>query len=191
MTCSPEANAPRPTAPARNVAWGFVPSLIVAAAVLTGVGWLLETRIPAEIEEYPSICALAHKIIAEGLAQAVEPGVTTTADLEWWYRERVRELKLRTWFQPMVSVQRAGQDQDGSFATDPGETIICRGDLIHLDFGIEYLGLHTDTQHHAYVLGEGESEAPEGLSRGLEIGNRLFELPGLVVQNTTQMVTPG
>ncbi len=46
------------------------------------------------------------------------------------------------------------------------------GDLVHVDFGISYLGLNTDTQQHAYVLKPGESEAPAGLRAGLAAVNR-------------------
>lgn len=141
------------------------------------IGWL-ETRTAEEMEVYSSICAIAHQIIAEGLsAQAVQPGVTTTADLEWWYRERIAQLKLATWFHPSVSIQRRTENQsDDSFASRPQSMTIRRGDLLHVDFGIEYLGLHTDTQQHAYVLKAGEDDAPAGLKRALTMGNRLQDI---------------
>ncbi len=141
------------------------------------IGWL-ETRIEEEMEVYSSICAIAHAIIAQGLSEAVvQPGRTTTVDLEWWFRERIAELKLGTWFHPSVSVQRADQDDSrASFASRPGVQTIHRGDLIHVDFGITYLGLNTDTQQHAYVLKSGETEAPAGLRRALAIGNRLQDI---------------
>jgi Xaa-Pro aminopeptidase len=141
------------------------------------IGWL-ERRIPDEMVVYPTICRIAHRIIAEGVSdRAIQPGVTTTDDLEWWYRERIRELKLATWFHPSVSVQRAEEEEHtGSFASRPQTKIIQRGDLIHVDFGITYLGLNTDTQQHAYVLRRGESDAPEGLKRALAIGNRLQDI---------------
>ena len=141
------------------------------------IGWL-ETRTPAEMEVYPAICRIAHRIIAEGLSdRVVQPGVTTTADVEWWYRERIRELKLVTWFHPSVSLQRSGeQGHTGTFASVQDERVIRRGDLLHVDFGITYLGLNTDTQQHAYVLRTGEGEAPDGLMRGLVLGNRMQDI---------------
>lgn len=141
------------------------------------IGWL-ETRIPEEIAVYPSICRIAHRIIAEGLSDAViQPGVTTTEDVEWWYRERVRELKLVSWFHPSVSVQHAeAPGRSGSFASRPESRIIQRGDLVHVDFGITYLGLNTDTQQHAYVLRFGETDAPDGLKQALKQGNRLQDI---------------
>jgi Xaa-Pro aminopeptidase len=54
--------------------------------------------------------------------------------------------------------------------------VIRPGDLLHVDFGITYLRLHTDTQQHAYVLRPGERDAPAGLQRGLRVANRLQDL---------------
>ena len=141
------------------------------------IGWL-ETRIPEEMDAYAAICRMAHRIIAEGLSdRVIQPGFTTTEDVQWWYRERIRELKLSTWFHPSVSVQRAeGPGTTGTFAARPGPQIIRRGDLIHVDFGITYLGLNTDTQQHAYVLRPGETDAPAGLKRALRLGNRLQDI---------------
>jgi Xaa-Pro aminopeptidase len=124
---------------------------------------------------YPRIVRIARTIIREGLsARAIQPGVTTTADVEWWYRDRIRELGLGTWFHPSVDVQRAESGGRGDdFSSRPGEQVILPGDLLHVDFGITYLRLNTDTQQHAYVLRPGETEAPEGLKRALATGNRL------------------
>ncbi len=141
------------------------------------IGWL-ERRIPEEMAVYPAICRIAHRILAEGLSDAViQPGVTTTEDVQWWYRERIRNLNLVTWFHPSVSVQRASDpEHTGSFASRPGETVIQPGDLLHVDFGINYLGLNTDTQQHAYVLRPGERSAPQGIVEALRAGNRLQDI---------------
>ncbi len=141
------------------------------------VGWL-ETRIPEELEVYPNICGLAHEIIREGLSnRVVQPGFTTTAEVEWWYRERVRDLGLDTWFHPTVSIQRAEEGESReSFASRPESQVIHRGDLLHVDFGITYLGLNTDTQQHAYVLRPGEDGAPAGLRQALARGNQLQDI---------------
>ena len=104
-------------------------------------------------------------------------------NLSWWYRERIRELKLQTWFQPGVSVQRRegamfGGDsgEQGDFSSRPPPDVIMPGDLLHVDFGITYLRLNTDTQMHAYVLRHGETAAPAGLSEALSTGNRLQDI---------------
>ncbi|NBC17669.1 MAG: M24 family metallopeptidase, partial [Bacteroidetes bacterium] len=96
-----------------------------------------------------------------------------------WYRDRIRDLTLTTWFHPTVSVQRNETGGDGmreTFASRPDTDVIQPGDLLHVDFGITYLGLNTDTQQHAYVLRPDETEAPEGLRDGLAVGNRLQDI---------------
>lgn len=147
----------------------------LVSAEKLAIGWL-ETRTKEELAFYPSLVALAHQIIAEGFA-AVRPGATTTEDLEWWYRERIDELRLDTWFHPTVDVQRSGAVEPAAqFARRRGVETIRPGDLVHLDFGITYLRLNTDTQQLAYVLRPDEVEPPAGLVRALAVGNRLQDL---------------
>jgi Xaa-Pro aminopeptidase len=142
----------------------------VVSAEAAAIGWL-ETRTAAEMTVYRQICRMAHEIIAEGLSEAaVQPGVSTTDDLAWWYRERVRGLGLAAWFHPSVSVQRPVD------AADPQSSVIRPGDLLHVDFGITYLRLNTDTQQHAYVLAPGETDAPAALREALATGNRLQDI---------------
>jgi Xaa-Pro aminopeptidase len=140
------------------------------------VRWL-ETRTPAEQAVYPQVVRLARSIISTGLSEAViQPGVTTTADVQWWYRSRIRELNLTAWFHPTVSIQRPDATTDGDFSSSAGAQVIRPGDLLHIDLGITYLRLHTDTQQHAYVLRPGETEAPDGLQHGLRVANRAQDL---------------
>jgi Xaa-Pro aminopeptidase len=141
-----------------------------------GVGWL-ETRTERERTLYHHVVRIARSIIAEGLSERViTPGVTTTEDVQWYYRDRIRALGLLAWFHPSVSVQRPGGGRDGDFSAREGASVIVPGDLLHVDFGITYLRLNTDTQQHAYVLRPGETEAPEGLRRALATGNRLQDV---------------
>jgi Xaa-Pro aminopeptidase len=149
----------------------------VSSGERLAVGWL-ETRIPEEMEVYPTLCRIAHEIIAEGLSnKVIQPGHTTTSDVEWWFRERIRELRLTTWFHTSVSIQRHDpSSSERSFAERPETMVIHRGDLLHVDFGISYLGLNTDTQQHAYVLKPGEEDGPEGLRKALAEGNRLQDI---------------
>ena len=149
----------------------------VTGAEELAVGWL-ETRTESEMRIYPTIMRMARQILEEGLSEAViTPGVTTTEDVEWWYRDRIRERGLVTWFHPSVDVQRPeAEERDDDFSAREGPSVILPGDLLHVDFGITYLRLNTDTQMHAYVLKPGETEAPRGLRRAFELGNRLQDI---------------
>lgn len=137
------------------------------------VGWL-ERRSPMELSTYRHICGIAHDVIREFFSnKVITPDITTTEDVVWWIREKFRELRLDTWFQPSISIQRresAGAKQSENIS------IIRRGDLLHCDVGIKYLGLCTDMQWQAYVCRIGEEEAPEGLKEALRRANRVGEV---------------
>jgi Xaa-Pro aminopeptidase len=105
-------------------------------------------------------------------SDVVSPGKTRTSDLVWWWRERVNDLGLGTWFQPSVDVQRKGATEE-QLGDDP---VIQAGDLLHCDVGITVARLNTDTQHLAYVLAPGETDAPEGLRRALASANALQDI---------------
>lgn len=138
------------------------------------IGWL-ETRTASEMAAYPHIVRIAHSIIAEAFSEkAITPGVTTTDDVRWFMRQRVADLGLATWFHPSVNIQRPEQEvfEIAKMNIDSGN-VIMPGDFLHLDFGITYLRLNTDTQHHAYVLKPGETEVPKGLRDGLKAANKV------------------
>ncbi|WP_411819601.1 M24 family metallopeptidase [Hyphococcus formosus] len=139
----------------------------VVSAYPLAVGWL-ETRTPSEMERYQEMVRVAHAIIGEGFSgKVVKPGVTTNEDLVWWYRQRVNDLGLGSWFHPSVEVTRKGVE--GVMRGKPA--VIEKGDMLRVDFGIVYNGYSTDTQHVAYVLRDGEIDAPEGLKAGLAANN--------------------
>ncbi|MEP1093637.1 MAG: M24 family metallopeptidase [Cyclobacteriaceae bacterium] len=151
----------------------------VTGAENVAIGWL-ETRTASEMAVYPNIVRMAHQIIAEGFSEKViQPGITTTDEVVWWYRDRIRELGFTTWFHPSVSIQRKDPESFEhlrAFSERPNEQIIIAGDLLHVDFGITYLRLNTDTQQHAYVLKPGESQAPSFLAEAFKKGNRVQDI---------------
>ena len=151
----------------------------VTNAQNVAIGWL-ETRTESEMAVYPHIVRIAKQIIAEGFSEKViQPGVTTTDDVVWWYRDRIRELKLSTWFHPSVSIQRKDPESFEhlrAFSDRPENQVILPGDLLHVDLGITYLRLNTDTQQHAYILKPGESDAPGFLKNAFAAGNRAQDI---------------
>ncbi|MFZ2053060.1 MAG: M24 family metallopeptidase [Candidatus Aminicenantales bacterium] len=136
------------------------------------IGWL-ETRSPQEMTVYRHICGIAHDIIGEFFSnRVITPDVTTTDDVVWWIRQRYTALGLETWFQPSISIQR--DKREAPKYSD--RNVIRRGDLLHCDVGITYLGLCTDMQLQAYVCKIGETDAPEGLKEALRRANRLADI---------------
>jgi Xaa-Pro aminopeptidase len=143
------------------------------------IAWL-ETRSEMEMQVYPDLIALGHQVIAEAFSnQVVKPGVTTTNDIVWWLREKVLDLRLQTWFHPSVSLQRSSNetfDHLQAFSEHAKTQIIMPGDLLHMDFGLTYLRLHSDQQQHAYVLKANETDAPDYLKKALASANRLQDI---------------
>ncbi len=137
------------------------------------VGWF-ETRSPEELSLYRQIAGISHGLIREFFSnRVITPDVTTTEDVVWWIRQRITDLGLETWFQPSISIRRSPADEA---KYGHGDRTIRRGDLLHCDIGIRYLGLCTDMQHNAYVLRLGEEDAPAGLKELLRKANRVQEI---------------
>jgi Xaa-Pro aminopeptidase len=119
---------------------------------------------------------ISHSLIARAFSnEVITPGKTTTADVEWWLRQRVNDLGLGEWFPPTVTVQRRGLRRDPVVAARSA-MVIERGDHLHVDFGIHAIGLATDTQHVGYVLREGEKAPPDGFVKALANSNGLQDL---------------
>ena len=134
---------------------------------------LIAARLPGEEAFFRRMQELVWSLTAEMFSsRVITPGTTRTSDLVWWWRQRVNDLGLATWFQPSVDVQRQGQT-DAQLGADP---VIQHGDVLHCDVGITVARLNTDTQHLAYVLRPGETEAPEGLRRALANANKLQDI---------------
>lgn len=151
----------------------------VVSAESLAVNWL-ETRTDREMVVYPQLVSITHKIIEEGFSEKViTPGITTTDDVVWWFRQKIKDLGLDTWFHPSVSVQRSDSlsfEHLRSFSDRPKDDIIQPGDLLHVDFGITYLRLNTDCQQHAYVLRPGETGAPASIRNAFKKANRLQDI---------------
>jgi Xaa-Pro aminopeptidase len=147
-------------------------SVRLVSAEPLAVGWL-ERRTRDELAAYPALVAMGHALIARAFSrEVITPDETTTEDVMWWMRQTMHDHGLRAWFQPNCAIQAPGQRYDEH---EPRHVIL-PGDLLWCDVGFAALGLCTDQQQHAYVLREGEREAPEGLRAALAAGNRLQDI---------------
>ena len=147
----------------------------------------LEKRSPEEISAFHYATRIAHDVIAEAFSnRAVIPDVTTTDELNWWIRQRYRDLGLMTSDHPTITLQRC--DANLEKFDDPPEyfregrtsngvnVVVRRGDVISCDTDLFLLGLVTDSHQHAYVLKERETDVPEALEVALRKVNRIQDL---------------
>lgn len=152
----------------------------LVAASQVGVEYVA-TMPKSRLGWYRKLQESAWAVISEGFSrEAITPGVTSTEDLEWWFREKLQYHNYSTWFHPSVTILPGGITPNMTMEMAPTtqQQTIQYGDLLHVDFGLTALGLNTDTQHLAYVLPPGDSEGdiPKGLLEGLEKGNRLQDI---------------
>ena len=137
----------------------------------------MDTRLPDELEHYRTAVALTDLITQRAFSnEVITPGKTTVGEVRYWWVQQMNNNGLDTWFYPDLRVQRKNQEtgKTQQFLSVAEEaTVIQRGDVIHIDCGLNYMGLSTDWQKMGYVLREGEKEVPAGLQRALTNTNRL------------------
>ena len=136
-----------------------------------------DTRLPDELPYYRTAVQLTETLARRALSsEVITPGRTTVGDVRRWLYDALWHHGVGTWFQPDLRVQRAGAagaTSRGFLAVAPEALVIARGDVVHLDFGLTYMGLSTDWQKMAYVLREGETDVPAGLKAAMRHTNTL------------------
>ena len=134
---------------------------------------LIASRLPEEESFFETMTALVWQMTQTMFSdKVIVTGTTRASDLVWWWRQRTNDQGLGTWFQPSIEVQRKGATPR-DLGDDP---IVQPGDVLHCDVGITVARLNTDTQHMAYVLRPGETEAPAGLAKALANANAMQDI---------------
>jgi Xaa-Pro aminopeptidase len=118
------------------------------------------TRTAIEIATFAEAGEISREIAERAFSnEVVTPGVTTLEDVAWWMSDQLLARGLESSFD-MPSVYVTGPE--GIVATS-SDRIIRRGDLLMIDWGVGFLDFYTDMKRIAYVLGDGETEAPAGI----------------------------
>ena len=137
----------------------------------------MDTRLPDELEHYRKAVELTDIITRRAFSnEVIAPGKTTVGDVRYWWLQQMNKKGLDTWFHPDLRIQRRNQamEKTQQFLRVADESeVIQRGDVIHIDCGLNYLGLSTDWQKMGYVLRNGEKDVPEGLKRAFSNTLRL------------------
>ncbi len=133
---------------------------------------LWNRKVPAEIQLIEKSARKSAEITDEALSKVV-PGVTTARGIFNYIRERIKEEGMGpAWNQascPGVSV--------GAFRVGPPplDKVVERGDLIVINGGYLLEGHMSDLNKVAYVLKEGETDAPEDIKRIFAVGVKAIQ----------------
>jgi Xaa-Pro aminopeptidase len=118
---------------------------------------LLGRKLPQEIAALEAAIIGTQQVLHEALtSDHVKPGVTTENDLNDWMVSRAKELGYGIAFTSVVVGPQRGH-------STPTDRIIQKGDVIRIDWGASYEGYCADVQRMAYVLKDGETQAPKWL----------------------------
>ena len=116
-------------------------------------------KIKEEIDFIEKAVLITQKILDECLsADFIKPGVTSEADLGNALERKTIENGCTVAF----TIVNVGASRGHC---TPTERKIVPGDLIRIDFGVDYCGYKSDIQRTAYVLKEGETKVPERMQR--------------------------
>jgi Xaa-Pro aminopeptidase len=139
-----------------------------------------DTRLPEELEHYRTAVLATDVITRRAFSnEVITPGKTTVGDVRWWMLQQLNDLGVDTWFQPDLRIQRQAVETGTTsqfLSTADEKVVFMPGDLLHVDFGLNYMGLSTDWQKHAYILKPGETDAPAGMKTALKNTNRLQDI---------------
>lgn len=121
----------------------------------------LSIKLPEEVEILTKAAQLTSDWQEEAYLQIV-PGTSTDADIAKFLKQKMAEYGVSDgWAADQNPNVNSGPDRGHSHATDK---VIMPGDVIQIDFGIKlYNQWVSDIQRFAYVLKEGETEAPEDI----------------------------
>ncbi len=132
-------------------------------------------------------------------SEVITPGKTTTGEVAWWMMEQLHQNGLGNSF-GIPSIYILGPGPRGPVS---GDHVIQPGDLITMDWGVNFLTAYTDMKRMAYVLKPGENAPPPGVQRAfdkaVEIRQMILDVirPGvtageaLVAVNQRVAQTPG
>lgn len=104
--------------------------------------------------------------------EVITPGKTTTGEVAWWMMEELHKQGLGNSF-GIPSIYILGPGPRGPVS---GDHVIQHGDLITMDWGVNFLTAYTDMKRMAYVLKPGENAPPPGVQRAFDKAREIRQM---------------
>ncbi|NQV37075.1 MAG: aminopeptidase P family protein [Candidatus Marinimicrobia bacterium] len=120
---------------------------------------LFSRKMPVEIKALRTAVEITQLIITEAFSSTViKPGLTTEMDVANYMRKRGEQLGVIESCMNIVVGPMRGHG-------GPTNRVIQHGDIIRADICFQYNGYNSDIQRTAYILKEGEEEAPDFVNK--------------------------
>ena len=124
-------------------------------------------KTPTEAALVRQAVATTEQLFAE-VGQFAQPGMTQ-AEIAAFVHRRIAELGLDyAWPQPFNPIVTCGPHSAVGHAA-PGDVILEKEHLLHLDLGVKQAGYCSDLQRMWYVLADDETEAPPEVQRAFTV----------------------
>lgn len=135
---------------------------------------------PTEIARIRQAIATTEKLFDE-VEAFVKPGMTQR-EIAAFVHQRMDEMRLGyAWPKPFNPIVTCGPDSAVGHAA-PGDVVLQRGHLLHMDLGVRQASYSSDLQRMWYVLGEGETEAPPAVQHAFAVVAGAIETGGQCMQ---------
>lgn len=130
-------------------------------------------RVASEIAIFGQAGEISRELAERALSnEVITPGKTALEDVAWWIEDRLLERGLEASF-GLPSIYITGP---GGIEAVSNERIIQRGDLIMIDWGVGLMNFYTDMKRMAYVLKNGETQAPSGFQNAFDQAVKVREI---------------
>ena len=135
-------------------------------------------HVAGEIIEFSKVAEITRRLLERALSnEVITPGKTTYYDVSRWLEERREEMGMRRTWYPGVAFPEPGFHGYQTINRGKGmERVIQRGDILWIDWGLNRNNFSTDMKRFAYVLREGEVEAPPGVRKAFENAKKVREI---------------
>jgi Xaa-Pro aminopeptidase len=121
---------------------------------------------PEEVERVSGAARETEEIF-DVVTEALRPGLSELEIADVMHTEIERRGLGYAWGRDHCPAVNAGPEKDVGHSP-PGELRTRRGELLHVDFGVSRAGYCSDLQRVWYLLGEGETSAPDEVRRAWE-----------------------
>jgi Xaa-Pro aminopeptidase len=134
-------------------------------------------HVAGEIVEMSKVAEITRKLLERALSnEVITPGKTTYNDVARWLEEQREAMGLdRNWY-PSIAFPQTPGFKGYQTITEGTERVIQRGDILFIDYGLVRNNFSTDMKRNAYVLKEGELEAPPGILKAFGEAKKVREI---------------